>query len=133
MKLNEALQSVRFHYSNYKHDPNPKVKVLDYEYPGRSGQKTYGARRDLLGWNTNYFENKEEASRSIDEIDSFARLLASNNKEKYERVKIFFPEQAAFLRRYIREHIKGIKVKKDDGLWHKTTYDELEKLHKESF
>jgi hypothetical protein len=132
MKLTEALASVRFHYSNFKHDPKPLVKVLDTEYPGQKGQSTYGQRKDLLGWNENYFLNKKEAVRSIDEIDSFARLMAADNREKYERVKIFFPEQAQYLRRYIKDHIVGLRVK-EDGLWKKTTFDEVDKLNKEFF
>ena len=41
-KLNEDLNFVKFKYSNYKEDPTPKVKVLDFKYPGQKGQKTYG-------------------------------------------------------------------------------------------
>ncbi|MFO7772761.1 MAG: hypothetical protein R6V59_02280, partial [Dehalococcoidia bacterium] len=55
--LDEGLQYVKFKYDNYKNDPRPRVKVLDFEYPGRPEQKTYGQRDDLLGWNLNYFKN----------------------------------------------------------------------------
>jgi len=131
MLLKEALVSVKFHYKNFKNDPYPLVKILDTKYEGKIGQKTYGKRKDLLGWNLNYFENKEEAKRSIDEIDSFARLMAADNKEKYDRVKTFFPEQAQYLRRYIKDGIVGLRTK-ENGLWKKTDFDEVNKLNKES-
>jgi hypothetical protein len=124
MKLYEALTAIKFHYSNFKNDPRPLVKVLDTEYPGREGQKTYGQRKDVLGWNLNY-TNRKYAIKAIDEIDDFASLLSADNQEKYERVRIFFPEQAEFLRRYNKEHIKGLRVKKEDGLWHQTSFNEL--------
>jgi hypothetical protein len=60
-KLYEDLNLVKFKYSNFKEDPNPKVKVLDFVYPGQKGQKTYGDRKDLLGFNINYFSNKRYA------------------------------------------------------------------------
>jgi|WetSurMetagenome_2_1015567.scaffolds.fasta_scaffold30098_6 hypothetical protein len=130
--LKEALQTIRFKYGNYKKDPMPEVKVLDTEYPGKAGQKTYGQRKDVLGWNVNQFENKEEAKTSIDEIDSFARLIGASKKEKYERIKMFFPEQAKYLRRYIQEHIKGLRVK-ENGLWRRATIEEIKKLDNDSF
>lgn len=133
MKLNEALELVKFHYSNYKNDKRPRVKVLDYEYPGQPHQKTYGQRKDLLGWNINYFSNKRYARRAIDEIDSFARLLGAHNQEKYTRIKYFFPEQAKFLRRYMRKHIKEPKRRNWIGLWRKTDFSELMKLDRDSF
>jgi len=133
MKLNEALQLIKFSYANAKHDKHPRVKALDYEYPGRSGQKTYGQRKDLLGWNINYFSNKRYARKAIDDIDSFARLLGAHGKEKYERTKYFFPEQAKFLRRYMRKHVKGIKRKTRIGLWRKTDFNELIRFDKEAF
>jgi len=132
MKLNEALELVKFHYSNYKHDKNPRVKVLDFEYPGRPGQKTYGKRKDLLGWNLNYFKNPEQAIKSIDVIDSFARLMAATKKERYERIRLFFPEAYKYLRRYQRKYIKGLK-RKDGAFWKKTNYDDLIKFDREKF
>lgn len=131
-RLLEALQYIKFHYSNYKNDKRPRVKILDFSYPGQKGQKSYGKRRDLLGWNLNYFSNKKYAKKAVDEIDSFARLLSANNKEKYDRVKHFFPEQAKFLRRYMKKHIKGLKKKKG-VFWKKTTFPELIKFDKEAF
>ena len=120
--ITEALQTVSFGYSNYKNDPNPTVKVLDFEYPGQTWQKSYGKRSDVLGWNLNYFINKEYAEKAIDDIDSFARLLSGNNKlEKYERIKKLFPEQAAFIRRYNKVFIdkdldyKDLVQKDDDA------------------
>jgi len=127
--LFENLNLIKFYYSNWKHDKSPQVKVLDYNYT-KQGEKNN--RKDLLGWNLNYYSNKEEAEKTIDDIDSFARLLSVNNKEKYERIKYFFPEQHKLIRRYNKAYIKKIK-EKDGLLWKNTTYEELEKKHKNNF
>jgi len=119
-KLYESLQNISFKYNNFKNDPEPTVKVLDFDYPGQIHQKSYGKRSDILGWNTNYFINKEYAEKAIDDIDSFTRLLVGNDKlKKYERIKSLFPEQAEFIRRYNKAFItKDIDFKdltnKDD-------------------
>lgn len=131
--INEDLQLIKFSYNGKNsHDPKPRVKVLDFEYPGIKGQKTYGKRKDLLGWNTNNYKNKKYAEKAIDDIDSFARLLSADKKEKYERIKHFFPEQAALLRRYIRDNITNLKTKKRI-FWKKTNFTDLIKFDKESF
>ncbi len=121
-KITESLETVSFGYSNYKNDPNPTVKVLDFDYPGQTWQKNYGKRSDILGWNLNYFINRDYAEKAIDDIDSFARLLSGNNKlEKYERIKNLFPEQAEFIRRYNKAFIdkdfdyKELKQKDDEA------------------
>jgi len=140
MKLKELLENnlcedlnlVKFKYSNYKEDPSPKVKVLDFEYPGQKGQKTYGKRKDLLGFNLNYFKNKRYAARAIDEIDGFARLLSANKKEKYKRLKYFYPEVTKFIRRYQRQYINNIKHKKR-FIWRGTSYNDLIKYDKDNF
>lgn len=129
-KIYEDLQLVRFKYTNYKEDPKPRVKVLDFTYPGQPHQKTYGQRNDLLGFNLNYFKNKKYASKAIDDIDGFARLLSANNKEKWQRLKHFYPEVLQHIRRYNRQHIKGLKQKKGI-LWRKTSYDQLEQDNRE--
>lgn len=131
-QLNESLETVKFFYKNWKNDKHPKVMVLDYKYPGMPHQKTYGQRQDLLGWNVNYFENKEDAVRSINDIDTFARMLSNNLEEKYRRIKYFFPEQSQYLRRYKRDAIKGLKVKKG-WFWRLTSFDDAEKKNDESF
>ena len=137
MKLNEALELIKFSYSNHSKDTaaskRPRVKVLDYSYPGQPHQKTYGQRKDLLGWNINYFSNKRYARRAIDEIISFSKLLGAENKEKYSRVKYFFPEQAKFLRRYMRKRISNLKRRSAIGLWRKTDYTDLITRHKDRF
>ena len=51
-------------------------------------------------------------------------MLSANKEEKYKRIKYFFPEQAKFIRRYMRKHIKGLKVK-DGILWKKTDFNKL--------
>lgn len=131
-KLHEDLQMVRFNYDNYNEDPKPKVKVLDFEYPGRKGQKTYGKRKDMLGFNINYFKNGRYAARAIDEIDGFARLLSANQKEKYKRLKYFYPEVLKFIRRYNREYVRNLK-RKAGIFYRKSDYDTLIQKNKESF
>jgi hypothetical protein len=130
--LNETIEMVKFYYKDWKHDKTPRVKVLDYEYPGRPGQKTYGQRKDLLGWNVNYFENKEDAIRTIDDIDTFARMLSVDLKEKYRRIKYFFPEQAQYLRRYKRDSVRALKVK-DDWFWRVASFEEAQKRNNEQY
>ncbi len=130
--LYEDLNLVKFKYSNFKVDPSPKVKVLDFEYPGIKGQKTYGQRKDLLGFNLNYFKNKRYASKAIDEIDGFARLLSADKKEKWTRLKYFYPEVAKFVRRYNRDYINNIKHKKK-FVWKNTNYNNLIKYDKDNF
>lgn len=126
----ETITPVKFHYTNYKHDKTPKVMVLDFDYEGRPGQKTYGQRKDLLGWNINYFENKEEAVRSINDIDTFAKMLSANKLEKYRRIRYFFPEQYSYIRRYNKEFVKNLKVK-NGWFWTRTTIEDLK--NKEDF
>lgn len=131
-KLYEDLALVKFKYDNWKHDPSPRAKILDFVYPGQKGQKTYGKRNDLLGFNLNYFKNPKYASRAIDEIDSFARMLSADKKEKYKRLKYFYPEVYSFIRRYMRKHINSIKYK-DGKAWTSKSFDDLERLNKENF
>ncbi len=125
MKLSlilENLQLVKFKYS--KTNSRPKVKVLDFEYPGMKFQKTYGERKDLLGFNLNYFKNKRIASKTIDKIDSEARKLSNSKKEKYKRLAYFYPEVLKHIRRYNRKHITGLKGK-NKIFYKKTTYNKL--------
>lgn len=137
MTLRESLELIKFSYSNHSKgsaaSKRPRVKVLDYEYPGQHGQKTYGQRKDLLGWNISYYRNKRYARRAVDEIISFSKLLGAKNREKYSRIKYFFPEQAKLLRRYQRKHIKGLKRRNVIGLWQKTDYTDLIQRNKERF
>jgi len=130
--LKEDLNMVKFKYSNFKEDPHPVVKVLDFSYPGQKGQKTYGQREDLLGFNLNYFKNKKYAASAIDDIDGFARLLSANKQEKWKRMKYFYPEVAKFVRRYQRQHIHNIKHKQK-VFWHKTNYNKLIQQDKDNF
>lgn len=126
--INEELKYTRFIYSNYKNDKVPHVKVLDFEYPGQPGQKTYGKRKDLLGWNIDYIEggksSRKEAMRAMDEIDDFAALLSANKKERYNRIATMFPQAADYIRRYIRKYVKGFKVNKN-GKWTKMAIDAI--------
>jgi len=86
----------------------------------------------MLGFNLNYFKNKRYANRAIDEIDGFARLLSANQKEKYKRLKYFYPEVLKFIRRYNRQHVSNLK-RKGRILYKSTTYDDLIKRDNESF
>lgn len=137
MTLRESLELIKFSYANHSKESadskRPRVKVLDYEYKGQPHQKTYGQRKDLLGWNISYYKNKRYARKALDEIDSFARLLGAENKEKYFRISYFFPEQAELLRRYNRKHIYNLKRRNAIGLWSKTNYTDLIQRHKERF
>lgn len=128
--VNENIEEVKFLYKNWHNDKFPVVKVLDTEYKGREGQSTYGQRKDLLGWNVNYFENKEDAARTIDDIDTFARMISANKEEKYKRIKYFFPEQASYIRRYSREFVNHLK-RKEGSYWIPTTYEEMKTRDRE--
>ncbi len=130
--INEDLNYVKFAYENWKNDPRPRVKALDVTYPGQPGQKTYGQRDDILGWNLNYFSNPKYARKAIDDITSFAKLLSANKQEMYRRISYFFPEQAKFIRRYMRKYIKGLK-KKDGWLWRKTDFNKLKQKERDLF
>lgn len=130
--LNERLLYVKFKYDNFKQDPRPRVKVLDFEYPGQEDQKTYGQRKDLLGWNINYFSNKKQAREAIDDIADFARLLAANKLEMYKRIRDLFPEQAKYLRRYNRNFMQGIKERKGI-LWRRADINDLAKREPDIF
>lgn len=133
-KVFESLQLIKFTYNNYKHDKHPKVKVLDFKYKGQPHQKTYGKRDDLLGWNINAYSNKKYAKKAIDDIDSFSRMLGANSgKEKYKRIKYFFPQQAKLIRRYMRKHIVNLKHKPGVFLWKSTSFNDLIKFDKESY
>lgn len=125
----EELNTAKFFYTNWKHDKFPQVKILDYHYT-KEGEKT--PSDDLIGWNLNYYSNKEEAAKTIDDIDSFARLISADNKEKYNRIKYFFPEQEKLIRRYKKNNIKNIK-EKDGLLWKKTSLKNLEEKHKNNY
>lgn len=131
-KLYEDLQLVKFKYTNFKQDPTPRVKVLDFEYPGKIGQKNYGERKDLLGFNLNYFKNAKYAGKAIDEIDGFARLLSANKQEKYQRLKYFYPEVLQFIRRYNKQHIVNLK-RKGMIFYRPTTVEDLMKRDRESY
>jgi hypothetical protein len=100
MMLNEALKRVRFSYSNYKTDPQPEVKVLDFKY---------GKDKDILGYNINYYSNKEDAAEGFDAIDDFARLINSDDKERYNRIRDFFDKSNISIRRYKRKHISDVE------------------------
>ena len=124
--LEEGLQYVRFTYNGkdatIKH---PKVKILDSKYPGIKGQSTYGQREDVLGWSVSHVKNKRYARRAIDEISDFASLLSNSSQEAYRRIKYFYPDQAKFIRRYIKDHITNLKERSPIGLWKKITLSDL--------
>jgi len=126
-QLEEGLQYIKFSYNGKNATiKRPRVKLLDPYYPGRPGQKTYGLREDLLGWSLSHVLNRRAASRAIDEITDFARILSADSQEAYKRIKYFYPEQSKFIRRYIRDHISNLK-QKDGMLWKKISLNELDK------
>lgn len=126
--FNEDLEYIKFKYKNYKNDKTPKVKVLDFKYPGREGQKTYGQREDILGWNINYVEggraDRKEARDGIDDIADFTELLGGNSREKYQRIVTMFPQAAEFLRRYMKQHVVDLKHK-PGRRWKRANMEEL--------
>ena len=124
--LNEELPLIQFKYTNTKNDKYPKVKVLDFNYKGIKGQKTYGQRHDVLGFNHNYFRDKKKDGQAIDDIHSFAELLKADNKEKYKRIKDFYPDALKYIRRYKKSNIKELKMKKG-ALWYPADWVEAEK------
>lgn len=134
-KINEELQYVKFKYTaDDINDKKPKVKVLDFEYPGRPGQKTYGKRKDILGFNLNYVSNRNEAIKNIDDMSSFGKLLNISKKDLWERFKAFYPEVATkVIRRYKRDEIKRLKYKNESKRWKKAAYDKLIELDKMGF
>lgn len=117
--LLEDIPTIKFLYKNYKNDKFPEVMAFDTEYKGRKGQKSYGERKDVLGWNLNYYKNRKEAEDTIKDINDFADLLSKNKEEKYKRIKKLFPDQHKLLRRYIKNAMKFIRIKDKDGLWKK--------------
>lgn len=131
MKFNEVetliedVNYIKFRYTNSKHDRMPRVCVLDLHYDGKKYRGEKNTTDDVLGWNTNYFSNPKEARKTIDDITSFAKLMDEKNKPMYERIKKLFPKQSEYIRRYKKEHIKGLKEKKH-GLWWKTNYEKME-------
>lgn len=128
--LNEELPLIKFKYGNYKKDKTPKVQVLDFNYPGIKGQKTYGQREDILGFNVNYFKEKKTGKEAIDDIDTFARLIKADNKEKYQRIKDFYPDALPYIRRYKKKHIKKLKLKKGK-LWEPADWVDCEEYDKD--
>lgn len=109
MKMIEAIELIKFKYTNAKNDKKPRVVVLDKNYK-KSGESIN--RNDLLGFNINYSKDKKYALTSIKDILGFADLLDEKNKRKrYERIRDFFPEQRDLIRRYNKRHIKSVKVK----------------------
>lgn len=128
--LNEELPLIKFKYQNYKKDKYPRVKVLDFNYPGIKGQKTYKQRKDILGFNLNYFKEKKKGKEAIDDIDTFARLIYADKKEKYQRIKGFYPDALPYIRRYKKKDIKKLKLKKG-SLWVPTNWADCEKHDKE--
>lgn len=123
--LNEELPLIQFKYTNTKNDKYPKVKVLDFNYKGIKGQKTYGQRHDVLGFNHNYFRDKKKDGQAIDDIHSFAEFLKADNKEKYKRIKDFYPDALKYIRRYKKSNIKELKIKKG-ALWYPADWKEAE-------
>ena len=115
----EELDIIKFYYKGWNGDKYPEVIVFDDKYPGKRGEKSYGEREDVLGWNLNYYGNKEEAIESINDINDFASLLSDNKEDRYKRVKKLFKDQAKLIRRYKKSGIKFMRKKSREGNWEK--------------
>jgi hypothetical protein len=59
-------------------------------------------------------------------------MLSANKLEKYKRIRYFFPEQINFLRRYNKDFVRDLRVKKG-WFWTKTSFDEAKKRSEEAF
>ncbi len=132
-QLREGLQFLKFRYNGKDRTiKHPQVKLLDPFYKGQKGQKTYGKRsNDLLGWSISHVKNKKYAKAAIDDITDFASFFTNDTEEVYKRIKQFYGPQSTFIRRYIRQYMKGLREKKPGKmLWRKIGFDKLIKFKK---
>lgn len=133
--ITEALQRIKFNYSSKRSTvPNPEVMVLDPDYQGRPEWRSYGKSKYLLGWSLSHVANKTEAIQAINDITDFTTLLGSDDdKEYYDRVKYFFPEQAGFIRAYVKGKIIDPKIISDTGLESAITLIDLKSAKNNGF
>lgn len=113
MKLEEAkgLPLIKFNYEKPNHCKTPLVKVLDYDYKGQLQQKSYGERKDILGFNIKKDKDRKKHSKELDDLYAFSEYSGFNKKELYNRIKEFDPDIIKFIRRYNKSKIKKPKIK----------------------
>lgn len=112
-QLNEELELVKFRYPS-KHCKRPKVLVIDANYPGRTNEKNYGKRLDVLGVNIMYAPHSERKriQKALSEIDLFSDFLNADKLERYRRLKDFAPDYVLpYLRRYKKEKMRNVRKK----------------------
>lgn len=90
----EELNIEKFKYKKYKHDPEPRILVIDYNYSNDC----------ILGINLNYLEDFTK----IKEVYKFAKTHKLNNKENYDLLVKEYPT----LKKYIRTYKKNSILKR---------------------
>ena len=112
-QLNEELELIKFRYPS-RHCKKPRVLVLDANYPGRKGEKHYGERLDVLGVNIMYAHpsDRKRIQKALSEIDLFSDFLGADKLERYRRIREFYPEALPYIRRYKKEKMKNMRLKR---------------------
>ena len=109
MTLNESLELIKFRYNKKGvHTRNPRVIVLDDDYPGIVGQKDYGKTRDILAVKLNDFKGDRKMLQDrIERIYS----LDLNKLDKYLILSQEVKDALPCIRRYKRKHMSHVKRK----------------------
>jgi len=113
MTLNEALDIIKFRYDKpTAHTKNPKVIILDNDYPGRVGEKNYGKTHDILGVKINDFSgrSRKELQDRIEKVYS----QDIDKLDKYLQLSLEVKEAIPYIRRYKKKNIKHARRK---GKW----------------
>ena len=112
-QLTEELELVKFRYPS-KHCKKPRVLVLDANYPGKKNEKHYGERLAVMGVNIIYAPRSERKrkQKALSEIDLFSDFLGADKLEKYRRIREFYPEALPYIRRYKKEKMKNVKLRR---------------------
>lgn len=105
--ISENLRYMRFHYDNYKHDPNPKIIILDDDYIYDKKGNIVPGQHDILAFNLNY--GKIGDKKKINGIASIARKSKKNKLDTYLMIKKNYPESLDLLRQYKKKYIRGTK------------------------
>lgn len=95
MKLDEALEFIKFKYTNYHNDPNPNAFILDKNYDG-----------DWLGWNLNYIKSNKK-KEIINKLYQIKQDYPDLDKlSLYNLIIKEIPEIEDYIRRYKKDSIK---------------------------
>ena len=111
LKESKGLPLIKFDYDKPNNCKTPLVKVLDFDYKGQLGQKSYGNRSDILGFNMKNVASVKKQSKELDDLAAFSEFSGLNKKELYDRIKEFDPEIIKSIRRYNKNKIKHPKKK----------------------